>query len=126
MIKSTLSIALLLALAVPAAAQVVADPAPERFEAADTNDDGKVDRAEYDGFVAELALLYDANRDGRINREEVNENLAHNPARFDEIDKNRDQYVILKELLAYTDSDFAVLDANADGSIDREEAKRGK
>src|SRR5688572_4308330 len=104
MIKSTLSIALLLALANPAAAQVVPDPAPERFEAADTNDDGKVDRAEYDGFVAELALLYDANRDGRINREEVNENLAHNPARFDEVDKNRDQYIIFFDVAASTES----------------------
>ena len=124
MTKSMLSIALLCTLALPAAAQVVPDPAPERFEAADTNDDGKVDRVEYDGFVVELAILYDANRDGRINREEVNENLAHNPARFDEIDKNRDQYINVAELRAYTDSDFAVLDANGDGSIDRDEAKR--
>ena len=126
MTKSMLSIALLCALAVPAAAQVVPDPAPQRFEAADTNDDGKVDRAEYDGFVAELALLYDANRDGRINREEVNENLAHNPARFDEIDKNRDQYINLKELQAYSDSDFKAMDANGDGAIDRDEAMRDK
>ena len=126
MTKSMLSITLLLAIAAPATAQVVPDPAPERFEAADTNDDGKVDRAEYDGFVAELALLYDANRDGRINREEVNENLAHNPARFDEIDKNRDQYINVAELRAYTDSDFAALDGNGDGAIDREEAQRGR
>ena len=126
MTKTTLSIVLLLALAAPATAQVIPDPAPQRFEAADTNDDGKVDRTEYVGYVAELALLYDANRDGRISREEVNENLAHNPARFDEIVANRDQYLILKELVAFTDSDFAVLDANADGSIDMEEAKRGK
>ena len=126
MTRSILSIALFLTMTVPAAAQVVPDPAPERFEAADTNDDGRVDRAEYDGFVAELAILYDANRDGRINREEVNENLAHNPARFDEVDRNRDQYINLAELVAYTESDFAVLDANGDGAIDREEAKRGR
>lgn len=126
MTKSMLSLALSFALVLPAAAQVVPDPAPQRFEAADTNDDGKVDRAEYDGFVVELALLYDANHDGRINREEVNENLAHNPARFDEVDKNHDQYVNVKELQAYTDSDFAAMDANGDGAIDRDEAMRNK
>lgn len=126
MTKSMLSITLLLALAAPAAAQVVPDPAPQRFDAADTNDDGKVDRIEYDGFVAELALLYDVNRDGRIEREEVNENLVHNPARFDEIDKNRDNSINLKELVVYTDSDFAAMDANGDGSINRQEAYRNK
>lgn len=126
MTKFMLSITLLLALAAPVVAQVVPDPAPERFDAADTNDDGKVDRIEYDGFVAELALIYDANRDGRIERGEVHENLVHNPARFDEIDKNRDHSINLKELVVYTDNDFAAMDANGDGSIDREEAQRNK
>src|SRR6478735_9084640 len=43
--------------ALPAFAQVKTDPAPDRFDAADANHDGKVDRAEYDGFVDEMVLL---------------------------------------------------------------------
>jgi Ca2+-binding EF-hand superfamily protein len=124
MTKTTLSIVLLLALALPAAAQVVPDPSPQRFEAADTNDDGRVDRTEYENFVVELVLLHDVNGDGRISREEVADTIVHDPARFDEIDRNRDQHLIYKELDAYTDSDFRMMDANGDGSIDRDEAMR--
>ena len=122
MIKSTLSIALLLALAVPTAAQVTPDPAPERFDAADTNDDGKVDRTEYDGFVAELVLLYDTDRDGKISRDEAA--TARDPTKFDAIDGNRDGYLAHGEVDGYTDNDFAAMDDNSDGAIDREEAKR--
>ena len=115
-------LALGLALAVPAAAQVVTDPAPDRFDAADTNHDGKVDRAEYDGFVAELVLLYDTDRDGKLSREEVAN--ARDPSKFDTIDSNRDQFLVLDEIDAYSDNDFAAMDANSDGSIDRDESKR--
>ena len=60
-------LALALALAAPLAqAQVSAEPAPTRFDAADTNDDGKVDRTEYDGFVQELVLLYDTDGDSKL------------------------------------------------------------
>ena len=73
--------AALLALAVPTVAQVTPDPAPDRFDAADTNDDNRVDRAEYDGFVAELVLLYDADRDGKLTRTETVD--ARDPSKFD-------------------------------------------
>ena len=122
MSKPALSIALLFALAVPAAAQVTPDPAPERFDAADTNDDGKVDRTEYDGFVAELVLLHDTDRDGRISRAEVA--TARDPSKFAPIDGNKDGYLAHEEVDVYTDSDFAAMDANGDGAIDRDEAKR--
>jgi Ca2+-binding EF-hand superfamily protein len=111
-----------LAFAAPAAAQVNADPAPDRFDAADTNHDGKVDRAEYDGFIAELVLLYDVDRDGRLSRAELA--TARDPAKFDTIDANHDGFLTLQEIDAYSDSDFAVLDANGDGAIDRSESKR--
>jgi len=125
MIKSTsVTLALLLGLActAPAAAQVAAAPAPDRFDAADSNDDGKVDRVEYDGFVAELVLLYDNDRDGRLSRAEVAS--ARDPSKFDTIDANRDGFITLQEIDAYSDSDFAVLDANRDGAVDRTEAQR--
>ena len=125
MIKSmsfTVGLVLGLACATPVAAQVAAAPAPDRFDAADSNDDGKVDRAEYDGFVAELVLLYDDDRDGRLSRSEVAS--ARDPSKFDMIDADRDGFITLREIDAYSVSDFAVLDANGDGTIDRNESKR--
>jgi Ca2+-binding EF-hand superfamily protein len=118
----TLGLAFGLACAAPAVAQVTAASAPDRFDAADSNHDDKVDRGEYDGFVAELVLLYDADRDGRISRAEIA--TARDPAKFDIIDANHDGFITLQEIDVYSDSDFAVLDANGDGAIDRTESKR--
>lgn len=113
-----------LALAASAMAQVTPDPAPDRFDAADTNHDGKVDRAEYDGFVAELVLLYDTDRDGKLSRAEVA--TARDPSKFDVIDANHDESLVFGEVAAFSDNDFKVMDANGDGVIDREESKHGK
>lgn len=114
--------AVALGFAAPVGAQVSADPAPDRFDAADANHDGKVDRSEYDNFVAELVLLYDTNRDGRLSRDEVA--TARDPSKFDRIDADHDGFLTLRELDAFSSSDFAAMDANGDGSIDRDEAKR--
>ena len=124
MIKLPLCIVLALAIAAPAVAQVKADPAPDRFDAADTNDDGKVERSEYDGFVQELALLHDTDRDGKLARSEVAS--APDPSKFDTIDANGDGFLMVEELDAYTENDFAVMDANHDGAIDRTEAAQRK
>jgi Ca2+-binding EF-hand superfamily protein len=111
-----------LALAAPATAQVKTDPAPDRFDVADANHDGKVDRSEYDNFVAELVLLYDTNRDGKLSREEVA--TARDPSKFDRIDADHDGFLTAQEVEAFSGSDFAAMDANGDGVIDRAEAKR--
>jgi len=111
-----------LALAAPATAQVKTDPAPDRFDVADANHDGKIDRAEYENFVAELVLLYDANRDGKLSRDEVAN--ARDPSKFDRIDADHDGFLAAQEVEAFSDSDFAAMDANGDGVIDRAEAKR--
>jgi Ca2+-binding EF-hand superfamily protein len=124
MIKLPLGLVLVLAIAGPAAAQVKADPAPTRFDAADTNHDGKVDRSEYDGFVQELVLLYDVDRDGKLTRSELAS--APDPSKFDKIDANHDGYLVIEEIDAYTDSDFAVMDKNADGAIERDEVAQRK
>jgi Ca2+-binding EF-hand superfamily protein len=121
-IRLCLAFALTAAFAAPAGAQVAADPAPDRFEAADANHDGKVDRSEYDNFVAELVLLYDTNRDGKLSRDEVA--TARDPSKFDRIDADHDGFLTLRELDAFSSSDFAAMDANRDGAIDRDEAKR--
>jgi hypothetical protein len=124
MIKLALGMALILAVALPAAAQVKSDTAPERFDAADTNDDGKVDRTEYEGFVAELVLIHDADRDSKLSRDEVA--TAPDPSKFDQIDADRDGLLTAAEIGAFTQNDFAVMDGNQDGSIDRDEAGRHK
>ena len=124
MSKLALGFALFLAVAAPAAAQVKADADPARFDVADTNDDDKVDRAEYGNFVEELVLLHDTDRDGKLSRSEVAS--APDPARFDQIDANRDGYLGAEEVTAYSDNDFAVMDANADGAIDRAESAQRK
>ena len=111
-----------LACAAPAAAQVKAEPAPDRFDVADANHDGRVDRGEYDGFVAELVLLYDANRDGKLSRDEIVN--ARDPSKFDRIDADHDGFLTPQEVEAFSSSDFAAMDANGDGAIDRDEAKR--
>lgn len=109
-----------LALAVlPAVAQVKPDRAPDRFDAADTNHDGKVDRAEYDGFVDEMVLLRDTNRDGKLSRDEVG---PHAAAHFDKIDANHDGSLSFEEIDAFSGPDFAAMDVNGDGFIDRNEA----
>ncbi|HJW44972.1 MAG TPA: hypothetical protein VJ484_00615 [Lysobacter sp.] len=124
MIKFPLSLVLVLAIAAPAVAQVTPDAPPERFDTADTNDDGKVDRSEYDGFVQELVLLQDADRDGKLARSEVES--ASDPSKFDKVDADGDGSLTIAEIDAYTDSDFAVLDINGDGAIDRDEVAQRK
>ena len=122
MIRQALGFIFILAVAMSAAAQVKSDIAPERFDAADTNDDDKVDRSEYDGFVEELVLVHDVDRDDRLSRSEVA--TARDPGKFDVIDTNKDGYVTAAEIGAYTDNDFAIMDADGDGAIDRIEARR--
>jgi len=122
MIRTTLAFAVAMAFCASAAAQVVADAPPTKFDAADRNHDGRVDRTEYDGFVQELVLLHDADRDGRLSRSEAS--AAFPPGRFEQIDSNGDGYLAVEEVDAFTDRDFAVLDANKDGAVDRTEAAR--
>lgn len=124
MIRIAVGVALALVLAMPAMAQVKAGKTPERFDAADANKDGKVDRGEYDGFVEELVLIYDADLDGKLTRQELA--TARDPSKFDTIDSNKDGVLTIEEIAAYSDNDFGVMDRNKDGSIDRAEASASK
>ncbi|MGO4220795.1 EF-hand domain-containing protein [Lysobacter sp. TAF61] len=116
----------LVAAATPAFAQVKADAPPSRFDAADANHDGKIDRNEYGGFVQELVLLYDGNGDGdgKLSRAELKS--APDPSKFDKIDSDKDGYLTIEEIDVFTDSDFAAMDTNADGAVDRAESAKHK
>jgi len=105
----------------PVVAQVRTEGVPKRFDVADTNRDGKVDRAEYDGFVDEMVLLRDANRDDKLSRDEGG---SHAAAKFDTIDANHDGSLSFQEIEVFSWADFATMDANGDGGIDRDEAAR--
>ena len=124
MSKLALGVALIVAFAAPAVAQVKADADPGSFDVADTNDDDQVDRAEYGNFVEELVLLHDTDRDGKLSREEVAD--APDPSKFDKIDADKDGFLVIEELRAYSDTDFAAMDANSDGAIDRAESEQRK
>ncbi|MGO4552093.1 hypothetical protein AB4059_13475 [Lysobacter sp. 2RAF19] len=124
MIKLALGFALVVAAALPAAAQVKPDPQPARFDVADANHDGKVDRTEYGNYVEEVVLLHDEDRDGKLSRSEVAD--APDPSKFDTIDANHDGFLAPEEVTAYSDSDFKAVDANADGAIDRTESAQRK
>ncbi|HEY0505355.1 MAG TPA: hypothetical protein VGD42_17875 [Lysobacter sp.] len=124
MMKITLGVFLACSVAAPVAAQVKADPAPQRFDAADSNHDGKVDRGEYDGFVEELVLLHDNDGDRKLSRAELSS--ARDLSRFDVIDADKDGFLTSAELAAFGDNDFAVMDGNKDGAIDRSEAEQHK
>ena len=110
----------------PGCRQLNAAAAPARLDAADANDDGKVDRNEYGGFVQELVLLYDGNGDGdgKLSRAELAS--APDPSKFDRIDSNKDGFLTIDEIDVFTDNDFAVMDANSDGAVDRAESAKHK
>lgn len=108
-----------LALAAPAWAQVVPESPPQRFEVADTNDDDRVDRAEFGNFLEEVVLVLDTDRDGKLARSEV-EHMP-DPSKFDQIDRDRDGFLVIDEVDDFTEADFAVMDLNGDGSISRAE-----
>ena len=124
MFKQVLGVALFAVLAAPTMAQVKADPDPSRFDIADANDDGRVDRAEYGNFVEEWMLLHDTDRDGKLSRSEVAD--APDPSKFDSIDTDGDNFLGIIEVIGFTDADFAAMDANADGAIDRAESAQRK
>lgn len=122
MTRTALVFAITLTFCASAAAQVVADAPPTKFDAADRNHDGRVDRAEYDGFVQELVLLGDTDRDGKLSRAEAS--AVFQSGRFEQIDSNSDGYLSIEEVDVFTGGDFATLDANKDGVVDRAEAVR--
>ncbi len=89
----------------------------DRFAYLDVNNNGSVDRNEWDGSLDAFYRL-DLNNDGRVTRNEMGSGA--NPTPFASMDINGDGRVALGEW-PYSHRSFDVQDANGDGVISREE-----
>jgi len=115
----------------------------ERFDAIDTNKDGKLSKEEMprrgdhagkrgprDGGPREAMAKLDADKDGRISRAESAAGEGRFATRFDEMDANKDGYVDRTdhELRSKQRKDewFASADTNKDGQLSRAEVDAAK
>jgi Ca2+-binding EF-hand superfamily protein len=89
----------------------------DRFAYLDVNNNGSVDRNEWDGSLDAFYRL-DRNNDARVTRNEMGSGA--NPTPFASMDINGDGRVALSEW-PYSHRSFDVQDANGDGVITREE-----
>lgn len=124
---------LLLAVAAPACAQQLPAPTPEqrqalqaRWQAADTNQDGLVDRNEAQALppIANHFDELDANGDGQLSQEEMR-NLVQDRLRAADVDQ--DGYIDRAEAeasLPRVARIFDRLDANADGQLSTDEVQQ--
>jgi len=82
------------------------------FENADTNGDGSISKAEFDGYYAEHNARHfkelDINQDGKLTPDEMQDGSKRNMRRYDGT--------------AHLDQRFNAADANHDGELDRGEA----
>lgn len=104
--------------------------APDRFDQADANHDGKLSRDEINSYlVTGVFESRDANHDGRLTKAEwlVGEDAGQEKL-FRERDANKDGEVTLDEALAYGRKKGAAnkvlreADKDKDGAVSREEA----
>lgn len=110
---------LLAALAHPVAGQVPARPdLRERFQQADRNRDGMLDREEFHLAVVEAFYARDRQRKGHLLREEM-ENVSAEV--FRTADKDGDGKLSLQEVLNARFIDFERADVNRNGVLTFEE-----
>ena len=88
-------------------------PTSDRFSYLDVNNNGSVDRNEWDGSLDTFYRL-DRNDDGRISRAEMGS--GSNPTPFASMDANRDGHISLGEW-PYSHRSFDQQDADGDGLI---------
>src|SRR2546423_5067901 len=101
-----------------------------RFNAADTNHDGKLSRAEASDFlVGEIFDSRDANHDGKLTEQEWTGGDPGRLADFKKRDANHDGIVTKEEALAYgrthgeMNNIFQEADKNHDGYLNRAEVQ---
>jgi hypothetical protein len=95
------------------------DDREDRFADLDTNNDGRVNRAEWHGSTAVFNAL-DANRDGALTRTEAVGNGSGGADEFRSVDVNNDGAVARNEW-HWNAAAFDRLDANRDGRLSRQE-----
>lgn len=102
----------LLALSGAALAQ---DITTGHLDALDTNDDGAVDAAEFDAYMAAAFDALDANGDGYVTLAESADHLS--PEQFAAANTNGDDGLSEAEFTAATQADFAAADRDGDGTL---------
>jgi Ca2+-binding EF-hand superfamily protein len=91
------------------------DTARDRFDVLDSNNDGRVSRAEWRGTAERFDTL-DNNRDGTLTREEIRGTNEPPPDLFSSVDVNRDRRVTRDEW-RWSRAAFDERDANRDGVL---------
>lgn len=91
----------------------------DRFDSLDTNNDGRIERAEWHGS-ADVFRWLDRNRDGVLSRAEVGNEQTRQSDRFDNIDTNRDGRITPDEW-QWSRRSFNQYDRNGDGVLRRDE-----
>jgi len=105
-------------------AQAQTTPPPnlrERFNAADKNHDGKLDREEYYQLVVEIFYLRDKNKDGYLMVEELQGVVS--PEVFRAINSTADGKITLQDWTNALFIDFDRMDTNKDGAVTYEEVE---
>lgn len=101
----------------PAAATAQAQSADwrEGFRAHDKNNDGRVDRAEFQNWAVDAFFFRDTGRKGYLVREDLPG--AVSPTVFKALDRKGDGKLTLDEYLNAIFQDFMAIDVNENGAI---------
>jgi hypothetical protein len=85
-------------------------------ERLDTDDDGAVERSEFDRFMEAAFVHLDADETGSLDAAEMSEILS--PAQITELDDNGDGRVSRSEFMAQGAEDFRGADTDGDGQLE--------
>jgi Ca2+-binding EF-hand superfamily protein len=91
----------------------------ERFRAHDANGDGRIDRAEFQGWMAEVFFQRDQGRKGYLTVDDVRGSMT--PEVFKAMNQKGDGKLGLPEFLNALFQDFQAIDTGGQGSITPEE-----
>jgi len=97
-----------------------ADDEAAAHDAVDRNDDGVIDRGEFQILIIEVYYLADSDKDGTLTREELEE---VRPGVFDAADANKDGKLTLREYENARFGDYEAADTNDDGVVSLPEAE---
>ena len=89
-------------------------------DAVDKNDDGVIDRGEFQILIIEIYYLADDDKDGTLTEKELEE---VEPGVFEAADANEDDKLTLREYENARFGDYEAADANDDGVVSLPEAE---
>jgi hypothetical protein len=97
-----------------------ADDEAAEHDAVDKNDDGVIDRGEFQVLIIEVYYLADDDKDGTLTRAELEE---VEPGVFEAADANEDDKLTLREYENARFGDYEAADTNDDGVVSLPEAE---